>query len=143
MRVLGGGAGPGGTGGAILRRAGELVRTVGEPLAEAALGRVGSRGGAAGAVGVEGVSSPPGVLRGGIEGAMREGADDTGLVGGGGGGARPGPTDDLDPEPEPLRAGKAGGERTLRANGVGTTADGADVACVWDGGDCLRGGIAG
>lgn len=53
MRVLGGGAGPGGIGGAILRRAGELVRIGGESLAEAALGRVGSRGGAGGAVGVE------------------------------------------------------------------------------------------
>jgi hypothetical protein len=127
MRVLGGGAGPSGRGGAILRRAGELVRIAGEPLAEAALGRVGSWGGADGAVGVEG-TSPPGVLRGGIAGAMREGADDTGLVGGGGGGARPSTTDD--PGPGPFRAGRAGGRRALRAGGAGTAADGADVACV-------------
>lgn len=125
MRVLGGGAGPGGKGGATLRRAGELVRIGGESLAEAALGRVGSRGGAGGAVGVEGESSPPAVLRGGIEGAMREGADDTGLVGGGGGGTRPDTTNDPD-----FRAGRAGGERTLRAGGAGTAADGADVTCV-------------
>lgn len=128
MRVLGGGAGPGGKGGATLLRAGELVRIGGESLAEAALGRVGSRGGAGGAVGVEGTSSPPDVLRGGIEGAMREGAEDTGLVGGGGGGARPSTTDDPDPD---FRAGRAGGgERTLRAGGAGTVGDGPDVACV-------------
>lgn len=138
MRVLDRGAGPGGRGGAILCRAGELVRIGGESLAEAALGRVGSRGGVGGAVGVETTSSPPGILRGGIAGATRENADDTGLVGGGGGGIRPDATDD--PDPDPFRAGRAGGGRTLRGGGAGT---GADVACVWDEGDGLRGGIAG
>ncbi len=128
MRVLRGGAGPGGKGGAILCRAGELVRTGGESLAEAALGRVGSRGGVGGAVGVEGASSPPSVLRGGIAGAMREGADDTGLVGGGGGGARPSTTPD--PDPDPFRAGTAGRGGTLRAGRAGTVADGVDVACA-------------
>lgn len=80
-----------------------------------------------GAVGVEGTSSPPAILRGGIEGATREGADDTGLVGGGGGGARPDTIDDPDPD---FRAGKAGGVGTLRAGRAGAVADGADVACV-------------
>jgi hypothetical protein len=125
LRVLRGGVCPDGGGGATLRLAGELVRMCGDSLAEAALGRVGRSGGA-GAVGVEGTSPPPGVLRGGIVGATREGgADDTGLVGGGGGGTLPGTTAD----PDPFRAGKAGGRGTLRAGGAGTAANGVDVAC--------------
>ena len=118
MRVLRGGVGPDGGGGATLRRAGELVRMRGDSLAEAALGRAGRRGGAGGAAGVEETSSP-GVLRGGIAGATREGADDTGLVGGGGGGTLPGTIDD----PGPFRAGGGG---ALRAGEAGTAADGED-----------------
>lgn len=124
MRVLKGGVCPDGGGGATLRRAGELVRMGADSLAEAALGRLGRRGGGGGAVGVEGTSSPPGVLRGGIAGATREGADDTGLDGGGGG-TLPGTTDD----PDPFRAGTAGGRGTLRAGGAGTAANGVDVTC--------------
>jgi len=125
MRVLKGGVGPDGGGGATLRRAGELVRMGGDSLAEAALGRAGRRGGAGGAGGVEETSSPPTVLRGGMEGATREGADDTGLAGGGGGGTLPGTIDD----PGPFRAGMAGGGGTPRAGEAGAAGDGVDVTC--------------
>ena len=124
MRVLRGGVCPGGGGGATLRRAGELVRMAGDSLAEAALGRAGRRGGAGGAEGVERTTYPPCVLRGGIAGATREGADDTGLAGGGGGGILPGTADDPSGA---LRAGTAGGGGALRAGEAGTAADGADA----------------
>jgi hypothetical protein len=63
MRVLRGGVCPDGGGGATLRRAGEPARMGGDSLAEAALGRVGRRGGAPGTAGEERLPSPPGVLR--------------------------------------------------------------------------------
>jgi hypothetical protein len=127
IRFLRGGVCPDGGGGATLRRAGEPVRIGGDSLADAALGRLGRagrRGGAGGVVGEERLPSPPGVLRAGIAGATREGADDTGLVGGGGG-TLPGKTD----VPDPLRAGTVGGGGTLRGGRAGTRADGVDVAC--------------
>lgn len=130
-RGLGGGAGAGaggggGGGGATPRRAGELVRTGGDSLAEAALGRRGRTGRDGGVEGVEEKpASCPAILRGGGAGAVREGADDTGLAGGGGGGILPGPID----VPDTLRAGTAGGAGTLRGGRAGTVIDGADVVC--------------
>lgn len=70
---------------------------------------------------------------------MREDADEMGLAGGGGGAALP---DTVDPA-APLRVGKTGGGGTLRAGSVGTDADSAGVDSDGEGGDCLRGGIAG
>ena len=75
-------------------------------------------------------SCPPCVLRKGIAGATREGADDTGLAGGGGGGALPGVID----APDSLRAGRAGGAGTPRAGraGAGAGAGEADAEFVSD-----------
>ena len=82
--------------------------------------------------GLEDLSSPPGSLRGGGAGATREGADETGLVGGGGG-TLPGRIGG----PAAFRAGTVGGDGTLRAGeGAGDNGD-----C--EGGDGFRGGIAG
>jgi len=129
-RDLRGSDGPGGGGGATLRRAGEFARAGDEPLAEAALGRRGGGGGAVGGGGVDWAPSPPCVLRAGIAGATREGADDTGLAGGGGGGALPGVID----APDPLRAGRIGGAGTMRAGGAGAVDAGeADALFVGDG----------
>jgi hypothetical protein len=130
-----GGAGAGVEGGAILRRAGGPVRIGGDPLAETALGRAGRRGGARGEEGLEDVSPPPGCSRVRGVGATREGADEMGLAGGGGGGALPGMID-----PAAFRAGKAGGDGTLRAGSVGAA---GVVVGDREGGDCFRGGIAG